>query len=333
MGILTRAGAVLALVLSGAAVGSAGTPAAAAAVPCTQTFNGVGGFVPEGQTQPFGVYVPEGAFLPGATVTDVDVRVAFDQGRGATLSLSRSSVTRRLMQSSGLDYRAYDVTFDDEAPGPWSPAATTGRHQPEQRLVGFDGVPAAGSWGLIANATFGVGPLVVEGISLTITTGGCDSDGDGARETTDNCPSVANPDQTDWDADGQGNACDATPGSQPAPPTQPVPSVAPTPTDVPGCSASCAYARTVEMTYEKRKHRLVGKVASVAVGCAAQVPVTLWQQRRKADRRLVVLTTRSSGAFRTKAPRRAGRYYATVGSAAEPLCGLATSRTVRVRRR
>lgn len=36
-----------------------------------------------------------------------------------------------------------------------------------------------------------------------------DNDGDAITEPPDNCPTVANPDQTDTDDDGQGNACDA----------------------------------------------------------------------------------------------------------------------------
>ncbi|MFV8748972.1 thrombospondin type 3 repeat-containing protein [Nannocystaceae bacterium ST9] len=35
-----------------------------------------------------------------------------------------------------------------------------------------------------------------------------DDDGDGVSNYPDNCPSVANPDQIDCDADGKGNACD-----------------------------------------------------------------------------------------------------------------------------
>src|SRR4051812_18717929 len=36
-----------------------------------------------------------------------------------------------------------------------------------------------------------------------------DGDGDGVPDSTDNCPSVANGDQTDSDSDGAGNACDS----------------------------------------------------------------------------------------------------------------------------
>jgi hypothetical protein len=39
--------------------------------------------------------------------------------------------------------------------------------------------------------------------------GGLDTDGDGVRDVSDNCAAVANPDQTDTDGDGQGDACDA----------------------------------------------------------------------------------------------------------------------------
>lgn len=38
---------------------------------------------------------------------------------------------------------------------------------------------------------------------------GCvDGDGDGVSNSADNCPGISNPDQTDWDGDGLGAACD-----------------------------------------------------------------------------------------------------------------------------
>src|SRR5919201_3236883 len=38
-----------------------------------------------------------------------------------------------------------------------------------------------------------------------------DVDGDGVPNSSDNCPTVANPDQADSDRDGTGDVCDATP--------------------------------------------------------------------------------------------------------------------------
>lgn len=48
--------------------------------------------------------------------------------------------------------------------------------------------------------------------TLTIIVG--DSEGDGVRDPSDNCPTTANPDQADTDADGVGDVCDNAPNIQ-----------------------------------------------------------------------------------------------------------------------
>ena len=176
-----------------------------------------------------------------------------------------------------------------------------------------------------------------------------DRDGDGWPDYQDNCVGTYNPEQTDQDADGLGDACDPTPTGDPtappsttppttAPPTtqpptattSPVPTAVPPPVTQPGCQRSCAYVRQVELRVTASK--LKGAVDSAAQGCRAGASVTVWRQKKGADRRLVVLTSAPSGAFRTARPARAGRYYVTVSSPDQPLCASATSPTVRVKR-
>lgn len=191
----------------------------------------------------------------------------------------------------------------------------------------------------------------------------CDMDGDGAGDTWDSCIDVWNPGQEDSDGDGRGDVCDwddpppttpptTTPPTTPPPTTQPPSSPPPSapsptvtatstppvtatpnpvPTAAPGCQSSCAYSRQVGLRVKGT--RLRGTVTSSADGCRSGATVTLWRTARKGDRKLVVLTTRHSGAFATERPARAGSYYVTVASPEQPLCAPARSRAITIKRR
>lgn len=354
MGMLTRAGAAFGLLLglvltSTVAVVSTGTPAAAAAVPCRQSFSATyeRGTLHGGEVGWIDVHVPSGPSLPASTtVTDVDVTVRLDEAGQARVELhhgfSGTIELARFGTPFGDRYQPVDMTFDDSA-APRAPSQTTGVARPLQPLSVYAGdfasTDASGRapWQVIVwNAPDGT-PVQPRSATVHLTLASCDSDGDGVSEASDNCPSVANPDQANWDGDGLGNACDGSPGTPPPPPPPTTPTTPPgttTPVEaVPGCTVSCAYARTVGLRHLAKRDRLRGVVESVASGCRSAVPVTLWRKRPGADRKLVVMTTRGSGEFRTRAPRRAGRYYVTVGSAAEPLCAADQSPTVRIRRR
>lgn len=317
---------------------------AGATVPCTQTFSQPISAEPifEFQTRRFTVE-SRGSFPGSAVVSDVDVRVVIEVSGGANVEMSHGGQAR-LFSSSNLGYTEIDAVFDDEATQAFNPYARGGRFRPVTSFGVFDGRPVGGTWDLTVNNPGGsAGPIVVRAFEVTVTSAQCDPDGDGVLQTADNCPTVPNPDQANWDGDREGNACDATPGADPHAPVTPTPTPAPVPptptttpppgsTGSPGCTNSCAYVRTVGLRHQARKHRLVGRVESVAAGCRGAVPVTIWRKRSGADRKLVVVTTRTNGSFRTRAPRTPGRYYATVGSASEPLCATDRSRPVKVRR-
>jgi hypothetical protein len=323
---------------------------------CTETFGANGGnrAVFPGDARRFSVD-PSWSGWMGAegVVTDVDVALTLDAGpdyntTDLEVRLVHEGASSALIRRQRLPGGFYSLTFDDEgSPRSGSSWPMRGTVQPDEALARHDYRPVQWSWD-VEISNWGGETIYAQDIRITITSDSCDSDGDGVPERFDNCPTVANRDQADWDGDGLGNVCDPTPGTDPnaPPPTPPTsqPTTPPATTTAPatttsapppstsGCSAGCGYARTVDLLHKVRKHRLTGSVASVAAGCRASVPVSIWKKRSGTDRKLVVVTTRASGIFRTKAPREPGRYYATVGSAAEPICAEARSRTVRVRR-
>ncbi|RYB94776.1 hypothetical protein EUA93_10695 [Nocardioides oleivorans] len=321
----------VAMVTAAATLAGAGTTEPArAAVPCVLSQPALAAPIDlapgESVTRSFTLPAPDGR--GDLTIADLDVSLSFvDYAVGPNIHVIHAGVDVQLMGAypPSPPSSAYSLTFDDEAAVPLSPNSPAGgRYKPPQvagflPLSAFDTTPVQGAYALtVTNPDTSTAAVRLRDWTLVVTPSTCDSDGDGVDERADNCPSAANPDQADWDADGVGNACDPSPGPPPG---------------TPGCSQGCAYPRTVTLDHQRKKHRLRGKVDSVAVGCRSQVSVTIWHARTRRDRKVLVVTTRGNGSYATQAPRRPGRYYATVGSAGEPLCGADRSRAVRVRRR
>ncbi len=67
---------------------------------------------------------------------------------------------------------------------------------------------AGGAGGLaVGSLAGGVAGALVGSAIADRESRGSDSDGDGITDAQDNCPSVWNSDQQDWNGDGRGDAC------------------------------------------------------------------------------------------------------------------------------
>jgi subtilisin-like proprotein convertase family protein len=109
-----------------------------------------------------------------------------------------------------VDFRCLGYV-DDPVPTSW-PSPAPALSVSGSQLSGFDGKAPNGTWKLyvLDDTQGGVGSFA-GGWSLELnntSTTPTDSDGDGVADTEDNCPEVANANQADGDADGEGDVCD-----------------------------------------------------------------------------------------------------------------------------
>ncbi|MEO1574580.1 MAG: proprotein convertase P-domain-containing protein, partial [Pseudomonadota bacterium] len=135
-----------------------------------------------------------------------------DTGTSAVF-YDRPGVPASTFGCSGNDI---DATFDDEATVPvedecQNAPAIGGTFIPSNPLSVFDGEDLSGTWTLNISDNAGIDTGALNEWCLIPATApvAADSDGDGIADDVDNCTLAANPDQTDSNGDGFGNACDA----------------------------------------------------------------------------------------------------------------------------
>jgi len=122
--------------------------------------------------------------------------MAYDAGRG--VSVLFGGLTNCALFNSGDGYSGETWEWNGSA---WTLRSASGLSPRVWHAMAYDS--ARGMTVLFGGYTAG-GLLNGETWEF-----GTDSDCDGLPEVNDNCPSVANPDQADSDADGMGDACDA----------------------------------------------------------------------------------------------------------------------------
>ncbi|GAB3037904.1 hypothetical protein GCM10011376_38330 [Nocardioides flavus (ex Wang et al. 2016)] len=301
--------------------------AVAAPVPCVVTTTGTGGAVAAAgdsfTTTDFVLVAPAST----AGVEDVDVEVSLVHDNASQVRVRLAHVTTSILQRrfTGSGPQVAPLTWDDEAPAAYGPESLAGTYRPDEPLAEHDGTTAQGEWRLLVDNWAGFRGRV-ESWSVRISYTACDADDDAAEDHTDNCTGVANPDQADRDADGIGDACDGdTDGDGRVDTVDGCRLVAAT--TATGCPAAGTKVRLA-----KDGRRLEGRVRSGATACHAGAEVVLKRAKRGRDPKLVVLRTRSSGRFSTRAPRGAGRYYVVVrGRYAPGVAECASSRSTKVR--
>lgn len=148
---------------------------------------------------------------------DINVTINIDHTWDSDLTISLQSpsgTTVILSDGNGGSANNYtDTVFDDDAATPITSGSApfTGEFQPEGSLADFNGESTLGDWTLIVYDGAGGDGGTINLFEIELCAIGefsVDTDLDGVIDDADNCPEVANADQSDIDEDGLGDVCD-----------------------------------------------------------------------------------------------------------------------------
>lgn len=195
-GVRRSAAASVALVIATTGMLAVGAPASADpydVMPCVVTINDNPANAP---TRPLGYH----------EVRSVDVIVTFFQEVGGLELIVESyggfPRQARLVSMNAVESGTYEFGPGDDYYSPYAPPGeykgTAGNAVAVEAFSQFDQVHVHAN-----------GPGNFPGnVSYRITYERCDSDGDSRADDIDNCPTIDNPDQADFDRDRVGDACD-----------------------------------------------------------------------------------------------------------------------------
>ncbi|MBT8447767.1 MAG: thrombospondin type 3 repeat-containing protein [Gammaproteobacteria bacterium] len=164
----------------------------------------------------------------GGQITDLDVSLLVSHtyigDLAFTLTHEDTGTSVALIDRPGVPGSTFgcslddiDAVLDDAAGTPVEGVcsgnpAISGTFSPNEPLSAFNGEDLSGTWRLDASDAVGQDAGTLDQWCLlpaTDTTEPGDADGDGVNDDVDNCPSVPNPSQENFDGDAQGDACDA----------------------------------------------------------------------------------------------------------------------------